>query len=118
MLELKRYAGAFALALIACFVVTAEAKAACTVKSGQTVSNDEKAWPGNAVHEALRNAYADGRCEITKGMHPGGTPCVRGKSDNHITVAQYTANGYLSHTFHVFGYKVMVDGVERQCSTR
>ncbi len=118
MFELKNYAGGLALALVASFVATADAKAACTVAAGQNVTNTQKAWPGNAYHEALRNAYAEDRCEITLDLHTGGDGCGTNSGTNHITVKTYTSGNNYKRTYHVFNYTMQdANGVTRQCST-
>lgn len=118
MIELKKHTGAIALALVGWISVSAVAEGACTVEQGENVTEVQQEWPSNASHEALRSAYAQDRCHILQGLHPGGDPCIAGQGTQHITVQKLTANGNVSRTFHVFNYTTMVDGVERQCSTR
>lgn len=118
MIDLKKSTAALAIAMLGGLSIASAADAACAVSKGVAVSQSEAAWPGNAYDEALRNAYSDGRCVITKGFHPGGTPCLKGASDNHITVATYTSGGNFKRTYHVFSYTLEDgSGIVRQCST-
>ena len=53
-----------------------------------------------------------GTCTITTRLHQSGTPCLNGRTNNHI---QVTTDQY---TYHVFGYYEVVNGNRYRCATR
>lgn len=112
---MKAFSIALVLGLVGvCFAgASNKAVAACVVgphAAGLPV--EQEVWPSQTRYGNLTNAYNAGTCTITTRLHQSGTPCLNGRTNNHI---QVTTDQY---TYHVFGYYEVVNGNRYRCATR
>lgn len=91
------------MAAIGVSLASVPLEAACTDGTGSNLSEYALKYfngkIGNSDDRALVNAYRNGQCTITQGVHGGGDPCPNGSNiKSHITV-QILPNGPTCHVF-------------------